>query len=107
MHISLELLLRAGILAMRTVGDPGAHGAIVTGMQGIGVNTPRAADVAAATVGFASEEHIPKGIMFVNGMWSMILAMGMVVLIRYMGRTEKEQGAIPKLHLSVAPPHTI
>jgi hypothetical protein len=39
-HISVELSLRAGILPMRTVGEPGAHGAVGKGTQGIGVNTP-------------------------------------------------------------------
>ena len=36
-------------------------------MQGIGVSTPRAAAVAAATVGFAIELHIPNGMMFTIG----------------------------------------
>ena len=56
------------MFASMTVGDPGAHGAGVFGMQGCGVNTPMAADVAAATWGFASEVHMPNGIMFVMGM---------------------------------------
>jgi hypothetical protein len=55
------------MLPIKTVGAPGAHGAGVTGMQGIGVNTPRAAVVAAATVGFAMEEQVPKGEMFTMG----------------------------------------
>ena len=44
-----------------TVGEPGVQGAGITGIQGIGVITPIAAAVAEATVGFASEEHMPKG----------------------------------------------
>ena len=52
----------------------------MTGMQGIGVNTPIAADVADAMEGFASELHIPKGIMFIIGILSMMLAIGVVVL---------------------------
>ncbi len=67
-HINLEVLLRAGIFPTRTVGDPGTQGAGVLGTQGIGVKTPKAAAVAAATVGFAMEVHIPKGIMFTMGM---------------------------------------
>ncbi len=54
MQFSFEVSFNAGILAMVTVGDPGAHGVGVTGMQGIGVNTPNAAAVAAATIGFAA-----------------------------------------------------
>jgi hypothetical protein len=105
-HISLELLLRAGIPPTRTVGEPGTHGASVTGMHGMGVKTPIAAAVAAATVGFEGEVHIPKGMMFTNGLLSMILAIGMVVLTLLRGRTMRELGAKPKLHLSIAPPHT-
>jgi len=105
--MSLELSLSAGMLATGTVGEPGAHGAGVTGIHGIGVNTPSAADVAAATVGFAIELHIAKGIMFTIGILSMIFAIGIVVLTLFLGRTVKELGAAPKLHLIIAPLHTI
>ena len=54
------LLLRAGFPHAITVGEPGAHGAAQAGIQGIGVSTPRAAAVAAATVGLAGLLHIPK-----------------------------------------------
>jgi hypothetical protein len=102
----LELLLRAGILATITVGAPGAQGAAVTGMQGIGVNTPKAAAVAAATIGLDGELHIPKGIMFTIGLLSIILAMGIEVMTRLAGSTFKVPGAAPKLHWSMAPPQT-
>ena len=52
-QFSLDELFNAGILAIFTVALPGDQGAGVTGMQGIGVNTPKAAAVAAATIGFA------------------------------------------------------
>ena len=52
---------------MNTVGDPGAQGVVVAGMHGIGVRTPRAAVVAAATVGFDGAEHMPKGEIFFPG----------------------------------------
>jgi hypothetical protein len=94
------------MFAIRTVGEPGIHGAVVTGMQGIGVSTPIAAAVAAATVGFEGEVHMAKGMMFMNGLLSMILAIGMAVLILLIGRTIKEPGANPKLHFNIAPPHT-
>lgn len=48
----------------RTVGAPGAHGAAVTGMHGIGVSTPIAAAVTNATVGLARLVHMPNGMMF-------------------------------------------
>jgi hypothetical protein len=94
------------MLAMRTVGEPGAHGAGITGIQGIGVNTPEAAAVADATVGLAKDEHIPKGMIFTIGLLSIMFASGVPVNTRLMGRTTKELGARPKLHLSVAPEHT-
>jgi hypothetical protein len=94
------------MFAIRTVGEPGIHGAVVTGMQGIGVSTPIAAAVAAATVGFEGEVHMAKGMMFMNGLLSMILAIGMAVLTLLIGRTFKEPGANPKLHFNIAPPHT-
>lgn len=59
-----------------TVGAPGAHGAGVTGTQGMGVNTPKAAAVAAATVGLEGELHIPKGGMLTIGLPSMMVAAG-------------------------------
>lgn len=48
---NLDPSFKAGILPIKTVGEPGVHGAAVTGIQGIGVNTPSAAAVAAATMG--------------------------------------------------------
>lgn len=50
-----ELWFNAGVFPTRTVGDPGDHGAGITGMHGIGVKTPNAAAVAAATAGFAMD----------------------------------------------------
>lgn len=98
LHINLELLFSAGILAMSTVGEPGAHGAMVMGMQGIGVKTPRAAAVAPATMGFARELHMPKGRMFTMGLLSMMLAIGIAVMTLFMGSTINAAGATPKLH---------
>ena len=66
-HINVELSLRAGWPATSTVEAPGDQGAVVSGMQGMGVNTPSAAAVAATTVGFDSEVHITKGMMFIIG----------------------------------------
>jgi hypothetical protein len=37
-------------------------------MHGMGVKTPKAAAVAAATVGLAKDEHIPKGGTLTIGM---------------------------------------
>ena len=107
LHIHLQVLSRAGMLPMMTVAAPGTHGEEVAGMQGMGVSTPSAADVAAATVGFASDMHIPNVGMFTMGLWSMMLAAGgpphIVLLV---GRTTSELGAAPKLHIKTAPATT-
>ena len=63
----LHVLFTVGFPPTNTVGDPGAQGAAVTGTQGIGVKTPSAAAVAAATCGFAMEVHIPKGMILTIG----------------------------------------
>lgn len=92
----------AGIL--QTFAIPaGAHGAVITGMQGIGVSTPIAAAVADATVGFAILWHIPKGGMFSIGAKSITLAIGTLPAIGRSPTTERVEGAIPKLHWSIAP----
>ncbi len=76
-------------------------------MQGMGVSTPKAAAVAEATVGLASDMHIPNGMMFVIGMWSMMLASGtMLVITLLVGSTTSELGAMPKLHIIIAPIQT-
>jgi hypothetical protein len=74
------------------------QGAGVTGVHGIGVKTPKAAAVAAATAGFAGDEHIPKGRMFTNGLLSMMFASGVPVSVRFCGSTTNALGATPKLH---------
>jgi hypothetical protein len=94
------------MLAINTVGDPGAHGAGIIGTQGIGVKTPNAAAVAAATVGFAAELHTPNGGTLTIGAESIMLAAGVPVNVRLAGSTTSDDGAAPKLHCIVAPIHT-
>lgn len=67
MHMHFELLFKAGKLLIKTVGEPGTQGATVAGIQGMGVSTPRAAAVAAATMGLANEVHMPKGEILAMG----------------------------------------
>jgi len=102
----LEVLLSAGILPIMTVGEPGAQEPTVTGMHGIGVNTPSAAVVALATVGLASDVHIPKGSILAIGLLSKILQYGSEVATLLAGRERRVLGTFPKLHWSVAPPQT-
>ncbi|HWO29379.1 MAG TPA: hypothetical protein VNO32_11350 [Candidatus Acidoferrum sp.] len=107
MHISVEVLSSVGMSANITVGAPGTHGATVAGMHGIGVSTPIAAAVAAATIGLAGDMHIPNGMIFTRGMLSMMLASGTsLVKTMFVGRTTSELGAMPKLHIMVAPIQT-
>lgn len=60
-HMSLESSVRAGFPPTRVVGVPGAQQPQHEGMHGMGVRTPKAAAVAAATIGLAGEAHMPNG----------------------------------------------
>jgi hypothetical protein len=64
----LQVMFKAGTLPIMTVAEPGTHGAVVTGMHGMGVSTPIAAEVAAATMGLARDMHIANGGMFAIGL---------------------------------------
>jgi hypothetical protein len=107
MHMSVEVLSSVGMLPSRTVGAPGTQGATVAGIHGMGVSTPIAAAVAAATIGFAGDMHMANGMMLTMGMWSMMLASGTwSVRTRLMGRTTSELGAMPIVHIIIAPIQT-
>lgn len=103
LHINFESFCSAGMLPTSTVGDPGAHGAAVTGTQGIGVSTPIAAAVAAATCGLAGQLHMPNGMTLTIGALSMIVAAGAPDMTHAVGSTFKEEGATPKLHCNMVP----
>jgi hypothetical protein len=98
----LEVLFSAGMPPIRQVGEPGTQG-MVTGTQGIGVSTPMAAAVAAATVGLAIDMHMPNGGILVIGTQSMIVAAGVVASVLLTGSTFKTEGAMPKVHIIIAP----
>src|SRR5215211_4363566 len=99
MHIDESV--SAGAVPQMTVGEPGAHGATGTGMHGIGVSTPSAAAVAAATIGLASEVHIPNGRMLTSGRLSMMVASGgPPASVRFVGSTFSVDGAMPNEHCS-------
>jgi hypothetical protein len=108
LHMHIHVLLRAGFLAIITVGEPGVQGAGIMGTHGIGVNTPIAALVAAATCGLARLWHMPKGIIFFMGMLSMMVAAGFPsTRTLFSGVTMRLLGATPKLHVHMAPIVTI
>ena len=103
----MDELSRAGMPPLVTVGEPGAHGATVAGMQGIGVSTPIAAAVAAATMGFAGDMHTPKVMIFTMGAKSMIVAAG-ITNVEVVGAdvATSALGAAPNVHISIAPVQT-
>jgi hypothetical protein len=94
------------MLVIRTVGAPGTHGAGSTGTHGIGVNTPSAAAVAAATVGLEGVVHIPNGGTFNIGVWSMMTPATMLLVNTGRGVALNTDGAMPKLHVIDAPVQT-
>ena len=97
-HVDMHCRLTAGFPPIRTVGAPGVHG-VGIGTQGIGVSTPSAAAVAAATVGFDSDMHITKGAMFMPVTQSAMVAAGLPPIITLAdGTTLSGMGATPKLH---------
>lgn len=99
-HMHLEELLRAGLPAIRTVGDPGVQGPGVLGKQGMGVKTPIAAAVAAATCGLDIDMHIPNGAILTMGLLSMIVAAaGPPAFTIPTGNTLRADGAAPKVHI--------
>lgn len=108
LHVHIEASVNAGMPAIMVVAAPGVHGADVAGTHGIGVSTPSAAEVAAATVGLASDVHIPNGGMFTNGLESAMLAIGMYEpLTRFAGANTSDAGAAPNEHCICEPMFTI
>ena len=102
-HMHLESVVAIGMLASRT-REAEIHGVPVTGMHGIGVSTPSAAAVAAATVGFAIELHMPNGTMFTMGLESRIFATGRLEPnTRFTGSTLRTDGARPNVHRVTLP----
>jgi len=101
-QVHIEVLLRAGMPPIITVGEPGVQG-MVTGIHGIGVSTPRAAAVAAATVGLAMDMHMPNGGMLTIGAQSTMVAAGEPAFVLLTGRTFSVEGAMPNVHIIIAP----
>lgn len=76
LHINKDVFCSAGTPLINTPGLQGTQGAAVWGTQGMGVRTPNAAAVAAATAGLAGQLHIPNGEMFTRGTLSFMVATG-------------------------------
>jgi hypothetical protein len=108
-QLQMEVLVKAGKTPIFVLNAPGFQGPRGTGTQGIGVNTPNAAVVAAATAGFAKEVHMAKGGMLTMGAKSIIVAAGSTLASTGtpLGMTIRLLGAVPKgIHCIVAPIQT-
>ena len=103
MQVQVEILSNAGTPPNRTVTAPGIQGVTVAGTQGMGVSTPKAAVVAAATAGLAGDMHIPKVGMFTIGTWSMMLAAGVPMKVLLVGNTASALGAAPNVQAIMDP----
>src|SRR3954468_20627869 len=94
----------AGLPPIMVRGAAGIQVPAIAGTHGIGVSTPSAAAVAAATVGLAMEEHMPNGGMLTIGAMSAIAAAGRPSMVtRLIGRMLRVVGANPNEHCSMAP----
>lgn len=86
---------------------PGFQGVFVSGMQGTGTNSPEALALAATTLGFAGDRHMPKPIRLSMGLWSMMLAMGAPRSgLSSEGSTVRGQVVAPKVQTHKAPLNT-
>jgi len=101
-HMHMQVSSAAGAPRSITVGTPGVHTS-VTGMHGIGVSTPKAAAVAAATSGLDGVMHMPNGMMLTIGAASKILAAGISPAVTVGTTTFNAEGATPNVHISTAP----
>lgn len=105
MHLLCTVAM--GIPLPDIIEDGGDHGATTIGTHGIGVSTPNAAAVAAATCGFAILWHIPNGGIF-DAVISVIVADGMEPNTN--GKlgcpcAANTDGAMPNEQLSIVPVH--
>ena len=96
-HMHLHDDVSAGKLLTVTVGEPGAHGAGMTGTQAWGA--PRAA----MTSGLVGAVHIPNGGMLAMGAKSIIVAAGVGAVTVGADVALNVEGAAPKLHCIIAP----
>lgn len=96
-HVDLHVRLTAGFPPASTMGTPGTH-ATGCGVHGCGVSTPDAADVALATAGLDSEEHIPNGGTLAMPKLSWMTASGLPSTSTCAaGRTLRVAGAAPNV----------
>lgn len=100
----MAVFVRQGIPPAITPADPPTQMPAGAGTQGIGVSTPSAAAVAEATVGFASEVHIPQGVTLVIGTTSRTVAAGFPFIRTVCCEVAiSVPGVVPMLHWIEAP----
>ena len=102
-HWHVDVFVSAGRPITCTIGEPGCHGAGITGVHGIGVRTPSAAAVALATAGLARLVQRENGPTFTNGTMSMTVATGAEHAVVPVGTTFRTPGAAPKVQRVDAP----
>jgi hypothetical protein len=105
-HRHLLSTVASGISLAFIKAEGGAQGAGMTGTQGIGVNTPSAAAVAATTSGFVGLLHIANGSTFTRGIISMIVAVAKASFTTGfpgISVATNRLGAAPKLQVSAHP----
>src|SRR4051794_29055775 len=102
MHWLVHIPLAAGVPPTWTSATGGFHG-VGCGVQGCGVSTPMAADVALATAGLASDVHIPNGGTLVMPTESVMVASGLPSTRTCLaGSTFKVAGAKPNEQVIIA-----
>ena len=94
-QLQVESLVRSCLPCSDAAVEPGAHGAVTTGTHGCGVSTPCAAEVAAATCGFARVWHMPNGGMFDIGRKSITVATGLLLDVVAPGWSTSCDGEVP------------
>jgi hypothetical protein len=98
-HIQVFPTHATGPVVNNTVGLVGIQGAAIAGRQGIGVRTPNAAAVAAATIGLARLIHIPNMAIFNIGTKSVTQAAGMPpIKTPLVGKIVRGAGVAPNEH---------
>jgi hypothetical protein len=76
-HFSFAEEVKIGEIPTITFGFSDIQGSGVTGIQGTGVGTPKAAAVAAINSGLMGEWHIPNDGIFNSGLRTIIFATGL------------------------------
>jgi hypothetical protein len=106
--MAVESLARHGFPSARHFAWVAIQGPATAGTHGCGVSTPKAAAVAAATVGLPKDEHIPQPEILTLGAKSCIVATGFPSASTILCEvTLNVAGVVPKGHSTVAPAATI